>query len=176
MLSRSRIAARLLLVVAVGIPGFTEGMSRKDEAQSASRSTHPYTFGESQEVSEVSMVAVLASPERFAGQRVRFTGFLAYEPDDEKPEICLSEEAYAAGVSLNCAFFQPSLQALRLTKDQIVALNYQYVMVQGTVRSDLRGHFARNAVGVTDVDFIFLSEKSRKDALKRRSEREGPEN
>jgi hypothetical protein len=92
----------------------------QQRANKTSNSSEPIAVG---------MVSLLASPERYDGQRIRTTGFLCLE--FEGNAIYLHEEDYRFRLTRNAV-------ALDLTKEQEVqfkALSLKYVLIEGTVEA-----------------------------------------
>jgi hypothetical protein len=129
-----------------------------------------YVYGVKENVPETSIVAVLANPQAFEGKVVDVAGFLAYEPQQESSSLCLSREAYDMGLLINCLYIEPDWAALGISEDDVSKVNFQYVSVQGVVEPASRGHFSMNAAGLTSVRFIFLLEKSWKNARRMAAE------
>lgn len=96
---------------------------------------------------QASMVALLASPERFHQKRVVTIGFFrrAFE------ESCLysSEEAARNQIYLECIWLElsgTSLEPARVA-DEATLAHGVYVIVDGTFVMSVRGHMGRSSVG-----------------------------
>jgi len=90
---------------------------------------HAHKISNISEPIAVGMVSLLASPERYDGQRIRTTGFLCLE--FEGNAIYLHQEDYRFRLTKNAV-------ALDLTKEQEVqfkALSLKYVLIEGTVEA-----------------------------------------
>jgi hypothetical protein len=121
------------------------------------------TFGSiSEEVrgAAISMIQVIADPERFDGKRIAVTGYLNYDPHDEVQELCFSSESVQRAIPANCLYFVPDNKALGLSDEELASLSGQFVEAQGVVRAEVRGPWKFCAAGLVEVDFLFLSERS----------------
>jgi hypothetical protein len=99
------------------------------------------------DIADVSMVQLIATPERFHGTRVRFTGFvhLAFEGNG----IYLHEEDFGHGIANEALWIDGSAGS---------RLNDAYVLVEGTFRADAHGHmglFSGTLADVTRMDRAF---------------------
>jgi hypothetical protein len=78
----------------------------------------------------VSLISLIAAPERYDGKLVRAQGFLSIE--FESPGLYLHEEDYRRGLLAN-AF---ALDLSRSQKEQFKSLSLKYVLIEGTVRAN----------------------------------------
>ena len=92
------------------------------------------------EIAEVSMVQLIATPERFHGKRVRFTGFVHFQ--FEGNGIYLHKEDHDQEI-LN--------DGLWIERPAGSTLNDVYVLVEGTFRADDRGHMGLFSGTLEDV-------------------------
>ena len=92
------------------------------------------------DIADVSMVQLIATPERFHGKRVRFTGFVHFE--FEGNGIFLHKEDHDQGI------FNDGLWIERPAGS---TPNDVYVLVEGAFRADDRGHMGLFSGTLADV-------------------------
>ena len=86
------------------------------------------------------MVQLIATPERFHGKRVRFTGFVHFQ--FEGNGIYLHKEDHDHGIVND---------GLWIERRAGSTLNVVYVLVEGTFRADDRGHMGLFSGTLADV-------------------------
>ena len=97
-------------------------------------------------VQDVSLIQLIAQPEKFEGKRVRFIGFLRLE--FEGNAIYLHREDFDHGISKNGLWINvPS----DMTKNQHLEVNMRYVICVGVFRAGGRGHMGMNSGEISDV-------------------------
>ena len=95
----------------------------------------------------VSILQLIANPERYDGQRVQVIGFLRLE--FEGNGIYLHREDYERGIAQNGLAVQlPSA----MTKEQTDAVNMNYVICLGTFVASPRGHFGLWSGTIKDIE------------------------
>ena len=95
----------------------------------------------------VSILQLIANPERYDGQRVQVIGFLRLE--FEGSGIYLHREDYERGIPQNGLAVQlPSA----ITKEQTDAVNMHYVICLGTFVAAPRGHFGLWSGTIKDIE------------------------
>lgn len=94
------------------------------------KGTKPFT------AETVSIVQLIANPERYDGQRVQVIGFLRLEFEGDG--IYLNREDYEQGIPQNGVSVQ---RPNGITKEQTDAVNMHYVICLGTFAAAPRGHF-----------------------------------
>ena len=120
------------------------------------------------DIADVSMVQLIATPERFHGKRVRFTGFVHFQ--FEGNGISPHKEDFDHGIVDDAVWIDAPSGS---------KLNDAYVLVEGTLRADARGHmvlFSGTLADVARMDLLagFTGDTSREDvgAWLRRAARE----
>lgn len=94
----------------------------------------------------VSLVRLLATPERYDGRRVRVSGFLTLGFEDLG--VHLDENAYEAGLRMNALWLDPPNW---LTPTATRKLNRRYGEVAGTFDASEHGHMGVYAAALTDL-------------------------
>lgn len=108
-------------------------------------------------VEDVSVIQLIAQPEKFDGKRVRFIGFLRLEFEGDA--IYLHREDFEQGISRNGLWINvPS----EMTKPQRDAVNMRYVICVGIFRAGAHGHMGMFSGEITDVRRLeFWSDRPR---------------
>jgi hypothetical protein len=95
---------------------------------------------------DVSVIQLIAQPEKFDGKRVRFIGFLRLE--FEGNAIFLHREDFDLGISSNGLWVNvPS----DMTKRQQDDVNMRYVICVGVFRAGMHGHMGMFSGAISDV-------------------------
>jgi hypothetical protein len=120
-------------------------------------STHaapPERFGKvAHTVAEVSLVSLIANPEKYDGKPIRAIGALRLEFEGQA--LCLHEEDQVHRNAANCFWIKPDLQALGTDTMTLSSLSGQYVLLEGTFQKDEHGHKGRYPgaiVGIWRID------------------------
>lgn len=97
-------------------------------------------------VQDVSLLQLIADPEKFDGRPVRFIGFLSIEFEGDA--VYLHREDFDHGISKNGLWIDiPS----DMTNNQKHEVNMQYVICAGVFRAGNRGHLDMFSGAVTNV-------------------------
>jgi hypothetical protein len=97
-------------------------------------------------VESVSLVSLIANPEAYDGKKVRFIGYLYLEFEGDA--IYLHREDFENCISKNALWIRkPDDMPLEQWQD----LTDQYVLCEGTFRSDWLGHMAMNSGTIDEV-------------------------
>jgi hypothetical protein len=107
------------------------------------------SFGKVRQVENVSIVSLIATPEKYDGKPVRVTGAVRLE--FEGNALCLHQEDLTQRIYANCLWMQPDLNALAANENTLSALNNQYVLIEGTFRKDERGHRSMYSGAMTGI-------------------------
>jgi len=97
-------------------------------------------------VKDVSLIQLIAQPERFDGKPVRFIGFLRIE--FEGNAIYLHREDFDHAISNNGVWVDIPTD---MTKHQRDEVNMHYVICAGVFRADNRGHMDMFSGAITNV-------------------------
>jgi hypothetical protein len=113
----------------------------------------------SQSAESVSMVQLIATPEKFDGKAIQVVGFLRLE--FEGNALYLHREDYDHGIYRNALWIEfPHDQ----DGDKV---NGRYVFVQGTFRAKLHGHMDLFSGTISDAASLFAPHLERRDHLAR---------
>lgn len=94
----------------------------------------------------VSLVRLLAAPERYDGRKVRVSGFMTLGFEDLG--VHLDEDAYEAGLRMNALWLdRPNWLTPTATRN----LNRRYGEVAGTFDASEHGHMGAYAAALTDL-------------------------
>lgn len=109
-------------------------------------------------VQDVSIIQLIAQPDKFHGKRVRFIGFLRIE--FEGTAIYLHREDFDHDIPLDALWVDiPS----EMTKKQQAEVNMRYVICVGVFRADIHGHMGMFSGEVTNVQRLeFWSDAPRR--------------
>lgn len=103
----------------------------------------------------VSLVAILANPDAYQNQRVRTHGVLFVSPTDRgdsaEVSLFLGKEQMEHFIALNALSL--TLSPLYSVGD-LVRMSGKYVVVEGRVDADAKGHMGVMAAGLIDVNRI----------------------
>lgn len=103
-----------------------------------------------QGVEDVSILQLIATPEKFDGKMILVIGFLRLE--HEGNVLYLHEDDYKHGISKNGVWI--------VTTDEIrkraAQLNMRYVLVKGTFKSSDKGHISPNSGSITNITNVEL--------------------
>jgi hypothetical protein len=89
-------------------------------------------------VTNVSLVSLIANPEKYDGTPIRAVGAIRLEFGGKT--LCLHEEDQVRFNSANCFWIEPDLQALGTDAKTLSSLSGQYVLLEGTFQKDEHGH------------------------------------
>ena len=102
----------------------------------------------------VSIINLIANPERFHDKKVRFIGFASMEFEDFS--VYLSKESYDNRMSLNAIWLD--FESKNSTIDSIVKkihslikLDKQYVIVEGVFDKNHKGHMSMNSGSIKNI-------------------------
>lgn len=87
------------------------------------------------EVYDVSMIQLVATPEKYDGRQVRVIGFLRLEFEGDA--LYLHREDYENGLSRNAVFLSIPGGTPAGTKERV---DNNYVIIEGTFDSKMKGH------------------------------------
>jgi hypothetical protein len=118
------------------------------------------SFGKVRQVENVSVISLIASPEKYDGKPVRVTGAVRLE--FEGKALCLHQEDLTQRLYANCLWIQPDVNALAADERTLSALNNQYVILEGTFRKDERGHRSMYSGAVTGIWRVQSREQTEK--------------
>lgn len=110
----------------------------------------PDTLGEAdQSVESVSIVALIANPEKYDGKPVRVIG--AFRLEFEGTAICLHKDDLVNALSSNCLWI--TLDGARLGEGvgDLPDLNGNYVLVEGRFSKDDHGHMGMYPGAITGI-------------------------
>jgi len=97
-------------------------------------------------VQDVSIIQLIAQPEKYDGKRVRFIGFLRLE--FEGNAIYLHREDFERAISSNGLWVNVSKD---MTKHQQDEANMHYVICVGVLRAKRHGHMGMFSAEISDV-------------------------
>jgi hypothetical protein len=99
----------------------------------------PSSFGKAnQSVENISLVSLIANPEKYDGKGIRLIG--AFQLEFEGQSFCLHKEDLRQHILANCIWINPDFRALGTDGTTLATLNGQYVLLEGTFHKDNRGH------------------------------------
>jgi hypothetical protein len=93
----------------------------------------------------VSMVQLIASPEKFDGKVVQVVGFLRLEHEGDV--LYLHEDDYRHRIRKNGLWVARN----KIIADNINRLNMNYVLLVGTFNAGNKGHMSLNSGAITDI-------------------------
>ncbi len=96
---------------------------------------------------DVSLVSLIATPEKFDGQYIRIMGIAYFDSKGSINAVCLTREDKRKANGMNAIFLYFSPSVTNADK-----LNDKYVMVQGVFRTHDRGHLNSFAASLDQVD------------------------
>ena len=99
-------------------------------------------------VERVSIIALIANPEKYDGKAVRVEG--AIQLDFEADAICLHQEDLVRGISSNCLWVEPDLKALNSDLATIQKYSHKYVLIEGVFKKDELGHRGAYSGAIVD--------------------------
>jgi hypothetical protein len=114
------------------------------------------TSARSTEIRDVSMIQLIANPERYDGSPIRLIAFLNLE--FEGNALYLHREDYEKSLSANAIWISLTDQQENSSKK----LSGGYVLVEGTFRAKERGHMGMFAGSVERITRIQSWERRRK--------------
>lgn len=116
--------------------------------------------GPDDSVQDVSLIQLIAQPEKFQGKQVRFIGFLRIE--FEGNAIYLHREDFDHMIANNAVWVNIPRDMTKRQRDDV---NMHYVICVGIFRADLHGHMGMFAGEITNVRRLeFWSDKPRRTA------------
>jgi hypothetical protein len=121
-------------IIAVGVL-FVSGLASSSQRRTDSSPSRG-------EPINVGLVALLGSPERYDGRRIRTVGLLCIE--FEGNALYLHEEDYQYRMTKNAA----ELDLSKAQEEQFKSLSLKHVLIEGTVSAD-RGELERGMYGAT---------------------------
>ena len=97
------------------------------------------------EPQEISLIRLIANPEKFDGQLIKTIGFLRIEP--EGTTLSVSFEDYQHGIAKNSVWIDLSADMNKNSE----LLDMNYVLVVGIYRAQQQGHMACCSGTVTEI-------------------------
>jgi hypothetical protein len=104
------------------------------------------TIIDTSKTEDVSLINLIATPERFNGRKVRVIGYLHLEFED--CVLCLNKEDYVQGISKN------GIWAGIKTKRELVTLykfSDHYVIMEGIFNIKMNGHGGMNSGSIQNI-------------------------
>jgi len=98
----------------------------------------------------VSLVRLIATPEKYDGKVVQVVGFLRLE--FEGNALYIHEEDYKSGITKNAAWVVRNAKV----NDRAEALNMHYVILLGTFDAGRHGHMDLFSGSLTDIKSVIL--------------------
>jgi len=98
----------------------------------------------------VSIVQLIATPEKYDGEVVQVEGFLRLE--FEGNVIYLHEDDYKHGISKNGLWIERNAKI----DEKAEQLNMHYVVIEGTFHATNQGHLGLNAGAISDITFATI--------------------
>jgi hypothetical protein len=98
----------------------------------------------------VSLVRLIATPEKYDGKAVQVVGFLRLE--FEGNALYIHEEDYKSGITKNAVWVDRNA----MVNDRADALNMHYVMLLGTFDAGHHGHMDLFSGSLTDIKSVML--------------------
>ena len=98
---------------------------------------------------DVTLAALIATPEKYAGRAVRVTG--AFRLEFEGNNLCLTRKDLDNYVGKNCLWLELGADTLAPQAREISTLNGRFVLVEGIFTSKEHGHMGMNAGAVTGI-------------------------
>ena len=98
-------------------------------------------------VRDVSLIELIAQPEKFDGRRVRFIGFLSVLFEGEA--VYLHRQDFDQGISRNAVWIDIPAD---MTPQQRGEVGMRYVICVGVFRSSFHGHMDMFSGAVTNVE------------------------
>lgn len=117
------------------------------------------------EALDVSLAALIASPERYHGRRVRVIGFVRIE--FEGNAVYFHREDYDHGMLMNGLWIDVP-EAHRKAKDSV---NMKYCLIEGTFDAEEKGHMGANSGAITSITRLDPWSDSVKSVWKKLKER-----
>ncbi|MFP5236501.1 MAG: hypothetical protein ACLGSD_11415 [Acidobacteriota bacterium] len=112
---------------------------------------------------DVSMIQLIANPQRYDGKRVRIIGFLHLEFEGDS--IYLHREDFEFGITKNALWIDVPRD---MTPDQIKSVNDNYVICTGTFAAGMHGHMGLNSGEVAKITRLQLWTDKPRSAIPRR--------
>jgi hypothetical protein len=137
LMSHPRSVLKVVVITIFGI------LSPNLIAQIKGYFPHP---GPGDTVQDVSLVQLIAQPEKFDGKRVRFIGFLRIEFEGDA--IYLHREDFDHGISRNAVWINIPAD---MTKQQRSEVNMRYVVCVGVFQAARHGHMGMFSGEITNV-------------------------
>ena len=101
---------------------------------------NPASYGNAnQEASEVSMISLIANPEKYDGKLVRVVGVGRIE--FEGNSLYFSKADHDNNITKNALWMNPDYEALQAEENELQKLNGKYVLIEGVFNSGNQGHF-----------------------------------
>jgi hypothetical protein len=98
----------------------------------------------------VSLVRLIATPEKYDGKAVQVVGFLRLE--FEGNAVYIHEVDYKSGITKNAVWVDRNAKV----NDRADALNMHYVMLLGTFDASRHGHMGLFSGSLTDIKSVIL--------------------
>lgn len=96
---------------------------------------------------DVSLISLIANPEKYNGQLIRIEGFLNVE--FEGTAVYLHKNDFDLGITNNSIWVDLSKQGI--TSAQFRRLNHKYVLLEGTFDASNKGHFCIYSGAITKI-------------------------
>lgn len=117
-------------------------------ALSGNTSAEP-SFGKAGQADHISLVSVIANPDRYDGQQIRAIGALRFV--FEGKSLCLHQADQDQAINANCFWIEPDLGGLNTDAAGLSALSGQYVRIEGSFRKDNRAHHGAYAGAIVEI-------------------------
>ena len=95
----------------------------------------------------ISLVNLIATPERYDGKKIRVIGYLHLE--FEGNGLYLHKDDYDFGISKNAIWADVNEKHPEIGK--LSKFSNQYVIIEGTFDSNMRGHMDANSGGIKNI-------------------------
>jgi hypothetical protein len=102
-----------------------------------------------QSVERVSLISLIANPDKYDGKRVRAIG--AFRLEFEGNAFCLHKEDLVQRIYENCVWVEPDLKVLGTDYKTLSQLNGEYVLFEGTFHKDDHGHRGLFSGAITGI-------------------------
>ena len=106
---------------------------------------------------KVSLIQLIANPEKYHGKRVRVIGVARIE--FEGNGIWLTKEHYEHRIYKNSLWIEPDYKTLGSKRQQLQELNGKYVLMDGVFNKNHKGHRGMNSGSLEKIIVYQLWEK-----------------
>src|SRR5690348_3816290 len=106
----------------------------------------PFLFAQKDKPQQVSVVQLVANPDRFNGKTVEVVGF--FDPDWEGDSLYLNQEAYLNVIIADSLWLDKVWEAPGYVKE---SMDLKYIKIVGIFRVGDRGRVTGRVGGITDI-------------------------